>query len=226
MNNRLRKICDFVEKNSIVADIGTDHGIVPIYLSESGISKKIIATDISANSLSKLDEKLIYNDSIKNIETRVSDGLDCILEYEVDTLIISGMGGILVKNILEKNLKVAKSIRTLILSPNNSLDLLRKFLYDNGFCIVDEEDVFENGKYYQILKVKLGKDFYNNEIEYIFGKHILSKKSSNLYEFLDKEYKKYKNIVLGIEMNSHNKERILELNEKIELMGSILNDLR
>lgn len=225
MNKRLTKICNFIEKNSIVADIGTDHGIVPLYLSENGISKKIIATDISANSLSKLNEKLELNDNIDNIETRVSDGLDCILVYEVDTLIISGMGGILVKNILEKNINVAKTIRTLILSPNNSLDLLRRYLFENGFLVVDEDDAFENGKYYQILKVRLGKDYYYNENEYVFGKHILRKKSVNLYDFLTKEHKKYKNIVLGIENNSENKERIVELNEKINLMGSIIDDL-
>lgn len=226
MNIRLETLCKFVSENSIVADIGTDHGIVPIYLSENSIAKKVIATDISANSLSKLDEKLMLDDSITNIETRVSDGLDCMLEYEVDTLIISGMGGILIKNILDNNLKIAKSIETLILSPNNSADILRKYLYENGFAVVDELDVFENQKYYPILKVKLGKDHYNNENEFIFGKHILRKKSVNLYDFLTKEHKKYKNIVLGIENNSENKERIVELNEKIDLMGSIIDDLR
>lgn len=226
MNIRLKTLCEFVEKNSIVADIGSDHGLVPIFLSENKIAKKVIATDISANSLSKLEEKLLYNEDINNIETRVSDGLDAIAEYEVDTLIISGMGGILVKNIIERNMDVAKSINTLILSPNNSLDILRKFLFENGFCVEDELDAFENGKYYQILKVRLGRDCYKNENEFIFGKHILSKKSKNLYKFLDKEYRKYCNIVDGIKSNSDNSQRISELNEKLNLMGSILNELR
>ena len=100
---RLKKICNLVDENSIVADIGTDHGIIPIELSKNNMSKKIIATDISKSCLEKLEQKLIYNSNIVNIETRVSDGLDCFDEFEVDTIIISGMGGILIKEILEKN---------------------------------------------------------------------------------------------------------------------------
>ncbi|MBF1276606.1 MAG: SAM-dependent methyltransferase, partial [Parvimonas micra] len=103
---RLKKICNLVDENSIVADIGTDHGIIPIELSKNNMSKKIIATDISKSCLEKLEQKLIYNSNIVNIETRVSDGLDCFDEFEVDTIIISGMGGILIKEILEKNLNV------------------------------------------------------------------------------------------------------------------------
>ena len=80
---RLKKICDLVDYNSIVADIGTDHGIIPIELSKKSISKKIIATDISKDSLEKLEQKLLYNNNIANIDTRVSDGLDCIEEFEV-----------------------------------------------------------------------------------------------------------------------------------------------
>ena len=129
---RLKIICDLVDHNSIVADIGTDHGIIPIELSKKSISKKIIATDISKNSLEKLEEKLLYNNNITNIDTRVSDGLDCLEEFEVDTIIISGMGGILIKEILEKNLHIAKTANYLILSPNNSLDVLRKFLFENN----------------------------------------------------------------------------------------------
>ena len=147
---RLKKICNLVDINSIVADIGTDHGIIPIELSKSCISKKIIATDISKNSLEKLEHKLIYNSNIVNIETRVSDGLYCFDEFEVDTIIISGMGGILIKEILEKNLSVAKTANSLILSPNNSLDILRKFLLQNNFVIEKEDDVIENKKYYYL----------------------------------------------------------------------------
>ena len=116
---RLNEIFNLVDKNSIVADIGTDHGIIPIMLSKFNLAKKIIATDISENSLNKLKEKLKQNDNINNIETRVSDGLNSFFEYEIDTIIISGMGGILIKDILNTNLDIAKTAETLILSPNN-----------------------------------------------------------------------------------------------------------
>lgn len=158
-------------------------------MSKNHIAKKIIATDISEDSLEKLEQKLIYNSNIVNIETRVSDGLDCFNEFEVDTIIISGMGGILIKEILERNLTVAKSANNLILSPNNSLDVLRKFLLQNNFVIEKEDDVIENKKYYQILKVKRGKDFYRNDYEYLYGKLLIKNKSENLKLFLENELK-------------------------------------
>ena len=221
---RLNEICNLVDKNSIVADIGTDHGIIPMMLSKNCISKKIIATDISKNSLEKLEKKLILNDNITNIETRVSDGLDCLDEFEVDTIIISGMGGILIKEILERNLNIAKSANYLILSPNNSLDFLRKFLYENNFFIEKEKDVFENQKYYQILKVKRGKDFYKNEYEYLYGKLLIKNKSENLKLFLENEIKKYESILEKINIESKDNERILELNGLIDEIRGILSE--
>lgn len=221
---RLNEICNLVDKNSIVADIGTDHGIIPMMLSKNCISKKIIATDISKNSLEKLEKKLILNDNITNIETRVSDGLDCLDEFEVDTIIISGMGGILIKEILERNLNIAKSANCLILSPNNSLDVLRKFLYENNFFIEKEKDVFENQKYYQILKVKRGKDFYKNEYEYLYGKLLIKNKSENLKLFLENEIKKYESILEKINIESKDNERILELNGLIDEIRGILSE--
>ena len=221
---RLKKICNLVDENSIVADIGTDHGIIPIELSKNNISKKIIATDISKNSLEKLEQKLIYNSNIVNIEIRVSDGLDSFVEFEVDTIIVSGMGGILIKEILEKNLNVAKSANSLILSPNNSLDVLRMFLLHNNFVIEKEDDVLENRKYYQILKVKRGKDYYRNDYEYLYGKLLIKNKSENLKLFLENELKKYRDIKHKISIQSKNNERIIEITNLIDEIRGILNE--
>ena len=212
---RLKKICNLVDENSIVADIGTDHGIIPIELSKN---------DISEDSLEKLEQKLIYNSNIVNIETRVSDGLDCFNEFEVDTIIISGMGGILIKEILERNLTVAKSANNLILSPNNSLDVLRKFLLQNNFVIEKEDDVIENKKYYQILKVKRGKDFYRNDYEYLYGKLLIKNKSENLKLFLENELKKYRDIIDKISIESKNNKRIIEITNLINKIRGILDE--
>ncbi len=179
---RLKEIVDLVEKNSIVADIGTDHGLIPIFLSENKICKKIIASDISEKSLYKLVSRLDDAYWIDNIETRVSNGLNSYKLFEVDTIIISGMGGLLIKQILEDNLDIAKSANNLILQGNNGLSELRHFLHENGFTIIDEKDVFENDKYYQIIKTGNGLEKYKNEYEYEFGKILVENKSENLLE--------------------------------------------
>ena len=220
---RLKIICNLVDYNSIVADIGTDHGIIPVELSKKSISKKIIATDISRNSLEKLEQKLLYNNNITNIDTRVSDGLDCLEEFEVDTIIISGMGGILIKEILEKNLHIAKTANYLILSPNNSLDVLRKFLFENNFVIDKESDAIENKKYYQIIKVKRGKDFYKSDLEFLYGKELIKNKSENLKNYLESELKKYSIIIEKIKTESTTNSRIIEINKLVESIRGILN---
>lgn len=221
---RLNEIFNLVDKNSIVADIGTDHGIIPIMLSKFNLVKKIIATDISENSLNKLKEKLKQNDNINNIETRVSDGLNSFFEYEIDTIIISGMGGILIKDILNTNLDIAKTAETLILSPNNSLDVVRKFLVNNNFKIIDEKDVFENSKYYQILKVSYGKDLFYEDYEYNYGKILIKNKSKNLKLFLENELNKYSLIIDKIEKSSMNTKRIDDINMIIKDIKVVLHE--
>ncbi|MCI5997516.1 MAG: class I SAM-dependent methyltransferase [Peptoniphilaceae bacterium] len=220
---RLKKICDLVDNNSVVADIGTDHGIIPVYLSKEKVSKKIIATDISKNSLEKLNKKLLFDKTLNNIETRVSDGLDSFKEFEIDTIIISGMGGVLIRDILLSNLNIAKSANYLILSPNNSLDILRKFLLENSFTIENESDVFENNKYYQILKVKVGKELYKYDYEYIYGKLLIKNKSENLKLFLKNELKKYNLILDKIDKNT-SEQSYLKIEDKICVIRSILNE--
>ena len=221
---RLNEIFNLVDKNSIVADIGTDHGIIPIMLSKFNLAKKIIAIDISENSLNKLKEKLKQNDNINNIETRVSDGLNSFFEYEIDTIIISGMGGILIKDILNTNLDIAKTAETLILSPNNSLDVVRKFLVNNNFKIIDEKDVFENSKYYQILKVSYGKDLFYEDFEYNYGKILIKNKSKNLKLFLENELNKYSLIIDKIEKSSMNTKRIDDINMIIKDIKVVLHE--
>jgi len=105
LSNRLQKMADFVPENSIVGDIGCDHGYIPIYLIENNISKKAIAIDISENSLEKTIEFVKTNNYEKDIDIRLGDGLDKILPFEIDTVVIGGMGGLLIRDILDKDRK-------------------------------------------------------------------------------------------------------------------------
>ncbi|MDU1833100.1 MAG: class I SAM-dependent methyltransferase, partial [Finegoldia magna] len=172
------------DNNSIVADIGTDHGIVPYELVKSQKAKKVIASDISEKSLDKLREKLDYLENPEKIVLSVSDGLENLNEYQVDTIIISGMGGNLIADIINKNINIAKSSNCIILGANNSLSLLRKFLHENSFEIIQEVDLFENDKYYQIIKAKVGKQIFTEDYEYEFGKYLIDNKSENLKKYI------------------------------------------
>lgn len=224
---RLEEIIKLVEDNSIVADIGTDHGIVPYELIKSNKAKKVIASDISEKSLDKLREKLDYLDEPEKIMLNVSDGLDNLIEYQVDTIIISGMGGNLIVDILNKNIDVAKSANCLILGANNSLSVLRKFLHDNYFEIIEEVDLFENDKYYQIIKVKVGKQLFLNEYEYEFGKFLIDNKSENLKQYIQQQVDSKKTILSNIsEKDSDNvKNAIDNINVEIKELEKVLNKI-
>ncbi|WP_099203256.1 tRNA (adenine(22)-N(1))-methyltransferase [Miniphocaeibacter massiliensis] len=213
---RLLKIANLIEQNSIVADIGTDHGLIPIFLSENNIAKKIIASDISGKSLSKLVDKIYNNPYMSNIETRVSDGLNEYKLFEADTIIVSGMGGILITKILNDNLEIAKSANNLVLQANNGLYELRKFLHENGFAIIDEDDVIENKKYYQIIKTKVGLEKYEKKEEYYFGRVLIKKKSKNLELYIDKLINDNKKLMkeLNILGNKSIKDRITDIKKE------------
>ena len=115
---RLEKIVELVDENKKIADIGSDHGITAIKIYEEKNPKKVIATDISKNSIQKLVDKLHYNKY--NIETMVADGIKELPE-DVEQIIISGMGGILISNIIEEGIDIAKNAEKLIIQANNSL---------------------------------------------------------------------------------------------------------
>ncbi len=218
--DRLQKIVDFVENNSIVADIGTDHGLVPIYLSKHHISKKIIGIDISEKSLYKLQSKIENNYEYDNIETCVSDGLKALKPFEVDTIIISGMGGLLISKIISESMEIAKSANKLILQGNNNLEYLRKFLHDNGFVINGESDIFEKEKYYQILDICCGLEKYDNDLYYEFGKILIQKGSQNLEKYLRTIIEKIDLIIDDIKTLSHS-----ESLEKVRVLRKRKDDL-
>ncbi|EGS32386.1 hypothetical protein HMPREF9489_0279 [Finegoldia magna SY403409CC001050417] len=224
---RLEEIIKLVDEYSIVADIGTDHGIVPYELVKSAKAKKVIASDISEKSLDKLREKLDYLDEPEKIVLNVSDGLDNLNEYQVDTIIISGMGGNLIVDILNKNLDIAKSANCLILGANNSLALLRRFLHENSFEIIEEVDLFENDKYYQIIKAKVGKQLFVNEYEYEFGKYLIDNKSEYLKKYINQQIENKNNILSNLsDKNSDSvKSAIENINVEVNELEKVLDKI-
>lgn len=221
---RLKTIINFIDHNSIVADIGTDHGVVPIYLVEEKIAKKVIATDISKPSLEKLKNKLQDKSGSLNIETRCSDGLESILPFEADTIVISGMGGVLIEEILSHSIDIAKTANKIILQPNNGADHLRRWLLNNGFYIAEEKDLYENKKYYTVLCVQTGIERAYSDKEYLYGRRLIENQSPVLFQYL-KSLQKEKEIILSklIKVGSSSAEkRMDELKKEIKEIEEVL----
>lgn len=224
---RLLKIAEMVEKNSIVADVGTDHGYIPVYLMENNISKKVIGSDISPGSLEKIKSYVQMKSLEEFIDMRLGDGLDVIKPYEIDTLIMAGMGAVLMMEILEENKEVTNSIVDFILQPMVGPDKLREYLYNNGFKIVDEELVFEKGKYYEIIHARKGIDKVENEWNYEISQNLIDEKHPVLKDYLNYKIKFSKNIIDNLKNeeteNAQNKKS--ELKSKINLYEEVLKEI-
>ncbi len=227
LSPRLQAIADFVPQNSIVADIGTDHGYIPRYLIEENISKMVIATDVSQGSLDKTIKYI--NESIFDnvITARLGDGLDVIKPFEVDTVVIAGMGGLLIRDILSKDRKVTNSINNFILQPMVASKELREYLLKNGYTIVDEELVNEEDKYYEIIFAKAGKELIEKEIYFQISKRLIDKKHPLLKELINTRIESTKNILreLSDKDTRKSRERIEELKKNLEDYMEVLKEI-
>lgn len=141
----------FARRGKTFADIGTDHGHLPIYLYKKGIIKKAVAADINPMPLESARKNISLNGVSKGIDTVLSDGLCEIKDFAPDDIAIFGMGGELICRIIaEAPWTKNKNIR-LILQPMTKQDEVRKFLLDEGYSIVEETLSVDDGKIYQTL---------------------------------------------------------------------------
>ncbi|MCQ2530625.1 MAG: class I SAM-dependent methyltransferase [Lachnospiraceae bacterium] len=158
ISKRLELIANLVTPGYRVSDIGTDHGYVPIYLLRQNLSPSAIAVDISKGSL----DKAIFNVSRagleEKIDCRLSDGLDGISPGETDSIIIAGMGGILMDKILRRGIDVVLSSKELILAPHRDIQLMHQFAEEYGMEIVYDNTILDKKKYYNIVKLKVNNN--------------------------------------------------------------------
>lgn len=222
ITKRLENIANLVEKGKSVIDIGTDHGLVPLYLAKNNISKDIIATDISAKSLKKLEDKLDKN--LENIiKTEVCDGLDGIDIKENQIAIIAGMGAITIIDILSKDIDKVKNFDYVICEGNIGNEKLRKFLNENNF-IIDRDFLIKDGrKHYDIIRFKNGKDRRLSLGEIYFGKFIYSENNPLLMKRIEQIYNKNLKFKENIEKYSKDKEGLGLINERLEAIREVKN---
>lgn len=150
LSPRLRAILSFVEGH-ILADIGTDHGYLPIAACMEYLGLRAIACDLNAGPLKRAAENIKLHGLSDRIETRLGFGLDPILPEEADCVVIAGMGGM---NIIEILKKRALPIKRLIVQPQHDLIAVRRALDDMGFYPIDEISVREGQRFYDIVSVK------------------------------------------------------------------------
>ncbi len=214
LSNRLKKIAELVDFGATVIDVGTDHGYVPNFLCEKKISRDIIATDISKNSLEKsieLTKKMGNEKFIRNI---LANG---IVKENRDNIIIAGLGGIQIAEIILNSIEISKSAKKLILQPMQKTNILRRELNNMGFEIIDEEIIFEDDRYFEIIIAKFnGKKKSLDELDFYFSKSLINKKDKVYLAYLSERKVELEKILNKI--NKDNKRSNKRRDELINLL--------
>lgn len=227
LSNRLLAVASLVTPSFRVADVGCDHAYTSIYLVEQKISPHVIAMDINQGPIDRAKENVKKYGFDDRIDVRKSNGLEKLEIGEADTVLIAGMGGGLTIQILSERIEVVKDICELVLQPQSEIHLVRRMLYDNGFLIIKENMVKEDGKYYVMMKAvnkalvkeKERYDLTGKE-HFYFGRLLLEQQHPVLSEFLLRELRLCDNLyrVLVSEPTEHSLLRQKEIMEKIELI--------
>lgn len=186
---RLSAIAEMVMEGNRLVDVGCDHGYLPVYLVLTHRIPGAIAMDVRSGPLMRAREHIEEYGVGAYIETRLSDGLSALKKGEGDTLVIAGMGGPLMERILVQGKEIACSFKELILQPQSDIPHFRGFLLESGYEIISENMIFEDGKYYPMMKAVwkgLPQLPWTKE-ELYFGKFLLSRKNPVLKEYLKRE---------------------------------------
>ena len=192
LSKRLLAIANLVDDNSKVVDIGCDHGLVSIYLAMNKQNISIIASDINQNALDNAIKNINKYHLEDKIKVCLSNGLDNIND-EIDTIIISGMGGHTIIDILTNNQEKLNTVNNIIIQSNNDIEYVRRKIVKLGYYISKEKLILDKNIYYTVILFTKGKKKYTNK-EYYFGPILLKENSKIFIEKNNKEYTKLVNI--------------------------------
>ena len=212
LSKRLQAVADLVTVRECVADIGTDHAYIPIYLTEHKKVKKAFAI--------RAEEHVREAGLKEQIKMRRSNGLEKLSPGEVEAVIIAGMGGGLVMRILTEGRAVAETLQECILQPQSEIAKVREFLLQNGYQIVQEEMVLDEGKYYPMMRVVPSKESERekwDETQLRYGKLLLEMRHPILEQYLKREEQLKAEILekLDHQRGEHITKRQAELKEEL-----------
>lgn len=183
ISKRLRKVAGFVPQDAKILDVGSDHAYLPIYLIQQGRISSAIAGEVVEGPYQSAVTNVADNQMSDKISVRLANGLVAFdKKDQIDVIIIAGMGGRLIADILDNGSAKLASVKRLILQPNNREDELRRWLCGHDFQITEEAIVEENGKFYEIMIAEQGHQVLNAEQER-FGPYLMREQSA---VFLDK----------------------------------------
>ncbi|EOT2957797.1 tRNA (adenine(22)-N(1))-methyltransferase [Clostridium perfringens] len=227
LSKRLKRIAEHVDKCESVADIGTDHGYIPIYLVKEGICEKAIASDINKGPIEKAKVNVAFEGVSNKIKCLLGPGLNPLKVGEVNGVILAGMGGNLTRDILLADMEKVKKYDFIILQPAQNPEVLREFLYKNDYEIIDEDLIKDEGRFYELFKVKYNENseklVFHDELEYEVSPLLREKNHPLFKEFIEEKINRCETILSFIKEDTEAaKNRKSDLEEKINKLKGML----
>lgn len=220
LSSRLNAVYKMIEKCNCLADIGTDHGYIPIEAVKNKLTDKAIASDIKIGPIEVAKRNIEKYGFLNKIDLRVGPGLSTLSNKEADVVVIAGMGGNLIADIIKNDIDIAQNCKYLILQPVQYPEVLRHELEKMNFYIFDENIVKEDDKFYHILKVRFGDiNLYKSNAEYYIGKINIKNNSPILLEYINHKIEHFNKIINQLDSSLHTekfnelKTLIYEFNE-------------
>ena len=207
LSERLTAVANLITPGLRVADVGCDHGYLSIHLIKNNISRHVIAMDVRVGPLERAMDHVNEAGLEGDIELRLSDGLDALNEDEVDCVVLAGMGGRLMIDILDRGSERCLEIQEFILQPQSEIETLRHFLEDNGYRIISEDIVLEDDKFYPMMKVIHGNMDLGSDVYYRYGSILLREQHPILRAYLRRERNMLLEIRTGL-LASEETERV------------------
>ncbi|KJS22661.1 MAG: hypothetical protein VR72_04790 [Clostridiaceae bacterium BRH_c20a] len=224
LSKRLKQIADFVPLGTVVADIGTDHALLPSYLVQEKIAPSAIAIDVSAGPLEVAQKQVRSLLLADRISVRLGDGLEPLEPGEAQTVIIAGMGGATIRKILLRSPQVLNQLQRLILQPNIGAESVRAWAIHNNWKIIDEEIVYEDERFYEIIVLEPGKMKIENDIYLFLGPKLVEKFQLHLVDYLKSQKKGDEGILQQLEHGSSQdaREKTEAIRQKWEKIGQVI----
>ena len=217
INGRLKLVGDYVDKGSIPLDIGCDHAKLSIYLLKEKNFPFVYASDNKIGPLNQAKENVNYYNLADKIELIKADGLNS-LNDKIDTITVTGMGGLTINKMFLENKNKLTNIKTIILSPNNFIKEVRETINKLGYYLKDEELVEESNKLYHILVFSKGNKTYSDKELYL-GPILMTKNNEIIKKFYKSELTNINNLLLNNKISIDKKEKLIRIKEYLKSLN-------
>jgi len=225
LSNRLKAVASFVDEGAVVADIGSDHAYLPCFLIHTKKVEKAIAGEVAKGPFESAVKNVRREGFSDSITVRLADGLFAIEENDaVDTVTIAGMGGPLIATILESGKDRLTHVKRIITQPNIYSRAIREWAVSNGWKIINEHILKEDGKIYEIIVMEKGQVVYK-ELELMAGPLLLTSKTEVFIEKWASELLEWKRVLDSLEKTTETdaiKTKKAQLTRYIDLVGKVL----